>query len=119
MPGFPLTASTPGAIQARPGSLRELFAGRGFDPPWIERHVLRTGNFTTRHDDLFQAVSGDNLGIGKSFFEALGGFDETFARHGGENTEFGYQGQTRRGSWCRRSTPSPSTKCAASIMSAR
>ena len=36
-----------------------------------------------------RAVNGGNLGIGKSFFEALGGFDERFDRHGGEDTEFG------------------------------
>ena len=85
------------SIRHRSGSLRELFADRDFDPPWVERHVLRTGNFTTRHDDLFRAVSGGNLGIGKAFFESLGGFDETFDRHGGEDTEFGYRGQTGGG----------------------
>ena len=85
------------AIRHRSGCLRELFAGRDHDPPWVERHVVRTDNFTTRHDDLFRAVSGGNLGIGKRFFEGLGGFDETFDRHGGEDTELGYRGQTGGG----------------------
>ena len=57
--------------RSRPtGVATRAVCGRGFDPPWIERHVLCTGNFTTRHDDLFRAVSGGNFRIGKSFFEA-------------------------------------------------
>ena len=84
----------PDTIRHRPASLRELFADRESDPPWTQRQVVRTDNFTSKHDDLFRAVSGGNLGIGKAFFEALGGFDESFERHGSEDTEFGYRGQT-------------------------
>ena len=81
-------------VRNRAGTLKELFADREFDPPWTERHMLRTDDFTSKHDDLFRAVSGGNLGIGKAFFESLGGFDESFDRYGSEDTEFGYRGQT-------------------------
>ena len=84
----------PDTIRHRPASLKELFSDRESDPPWTERQVVRTDNFTSKHDDLFRAVSGGNLGIGKAYFDALGGFEESFDRHGSEDTEFGYRGQT-------------------------
>ena len=83
------------AVRGRPGSLAELFADRPFDPPWLERHMARTGDLTSRHDDLFRAVTGHNFGITRRFFEEAGGFDESFARYGGEDTELGYR------VWCR------------------
>ena len=86
-----------GTVLGRAGSLRELFADRPFDPPWWERHMARTGGLTSRHEDLFRAVTGHNMGISRAFFEAVGGFDESFARYGGEDTEFGYRVQTRGG----------------------
>ena len=58
------------AVRGRRGALRELFAGRPFDPPWIERHMARTGDLTSRHEDLFRAVTGNNLGISRGLFEA-------------------------------------------------
>ena len=86
-----------GAVRHRPGTLGELFADRPFDRPWQERHMARTGDLTSGHDDLFRAVTGHNLGISRAFFEAVGGFDESFARYGGEDTEFGYRVQMRGG----------------------
>ena len=86
-----------GAVRHRPGTLAELFAGRPFDAPWLERHMARTGDMTTGHDDLFRAVTGHNLGISRGFFEEAGGFDDSFARYGGEDTEFGYRVQMRGG----------------------
>ena len=85
------------AVRDRPASLRELFARRPCDAPWLERHMARTGDLTSRHDDLFRAVTGHNLGISRPFFEEVGGFDESFARYGGEDTEFGYRVQMRGG----------------------
>ena len=87
----------PGAVRARPGSLAELFAGRPFDPPWIERHMARTADLTSRHADLFRAVTGHNFGISRALFEAAGGFDEAFRRYGGEDTEFAYRAQVLGG----------------------
>lgn len=81
-------------IRDRAGSLKELFSDRDSDPPWTKRHVARTDNFTSKHDDLFRAVSGGNVGIGKAFYLAVGGFDESFERHGSEDIEFGYRAQT-------------------------
>ncbi|MYC09834.1 MAG: glycosyltransferase [Holophagales bacterium] len=85
----------PAAIRGRTGWLADLLADRPKDPPWFERHMARTGDLTSRHDDLFRAVTGHNLGIRKAFFEEAGGFDVSFDRYGGEDTEFGYR------VWCR------------------
>ena len=85
------------AVRDRPASLADLFAGRPFDRPWLERHMARTADLTSGHDDLFRAVTGHNLGISRVFFEEVGGFDESFARYGGEDTEFGYRVQMRGG----------------------
>ena len=83
------------AIRARTGTLEELFAGRGFDPPWLERHMARTGDLTSRHEDLFRAVTGNNFAVSRALFEALGGFDESFDRYGGEDTELAYRAHVR------------------------
>ena len=78
-------------IRNRPGSLRELLRGRRMDPPWIEAQMSRTDDLTSRADDLFRIVASCNLGIRRSFFELVGGFDETFTSWGGEDIEFGYR----------------------------
>ena len=83
------------AVRGRRGSLAELFAGRAFDPPWLERHMARTAELTSRHPDLFRAVTGHNMGISRAFFEEVGGFGESFTRYGGEDTEFAYRAQVR------------------------
>ena len=85
------------AVRDRPASLAALFAGRPFDKPWLERHMARTADLTSGRDDVFRAVTGHNLGISRTFFEEVGGFDESFARYGGEDTEFGYRVQMRGG----------------------
>ncbi len=85
------------AVRDRPASLAELFAGRPRDGPWLERHMARTADLTSGHDDAFRAVTGHNLGISRAFFEEVGGFDESFSRYGGEDTEFGYRVQMRGG----------------------
>ena len=85
------------AVRGRPGSLRALFADRDVDPPWIERHMARTGDLTAGREDLFRAVTGSNIGFGRAFFEEIGGFDESFNRYGGEDTELAYRAQVRGG----------------------
>ena len=99
--GFCAYVSAPGidaqAVRGRAGTLAALFAGRPFDPPWLERHMARTGDLTSRHDDLFRAVTGHNFAISRAFYEEVGGFDESFARYGGEDTEFGWRAQVRGG----------------------
>ena len=84
-----------GDIRAAAGSVGELFAGRPFDPPWNQRHMARTGDLTSRHPDLFRAVTGHNFAISRALFEYAGGFDESFTRYGGEDTEFAYRAQVR------------------------
>ena len=87
----------PSAIRGRPGSLCELFAGRPADGSFVAPHLARTRELTTRDDDLFRIASTGNLGVGRAFFEMLGGFDESFTRWGGEDTEFGWRAWTRGG----------------------
>ena len=85
------------AVRDRDAALRILFRGRPFDPPWIERHMARTGDLTSRHADLFRAVTGHNFAISRALFEEAGGFDGSFDRYGGEDTEFGYRVQAKGG----------------------
>ncbi len=84
-------------IRRRPGSLRELFSDRTADSSRIEGLMRRTSDLTTRADDIFHAIAGGNFGIGKSFYWLVGGSDESFARWGGEDTEFGYRAYARGG----------------------
>lgn len=87
-----------GSVRNRKGSLSELFKGRAVDrPEWIEFHMARTDDLTSDADDLFRVVTGGNLGVSRSFFELVGGYDETFTQWGCEDTEFGYRAFTRGG----------------------
>ena len=98
-------------IRSRPGTLKELFAGRKMeadDYDTLERILRRTDDLTSRADDLFRVVAGGNLGIRRGFYELVGGFDESFTQWGGEDTEFGYRGPVRgAGCWCRFGRRSP------------
>ena len=85
------------AIRGRPGTLRELFADRPFDPPWVEPYLRRTRDLTTRADDPFQCVVGGNFGIGREFYREVGGSDESFVRWGIEDNELAYRAYTRGG----------------------
>ena len=85
------------AIRQRPGTLQDLFADRPADPSFVERHMARTRDLTSRDDDLFRVVVSSNCGIDRQLYEIAGGFDESFIRWGHEDTEFGYRVQTRGG----------------------
>ena len=88
---------TAAAIRERRGTVADLLGARPSDPSWLERHMARTGDFTSRHTDLFRAVTGNNFAISRSLWREAGGFDESFTRYGGEDTEFGWRVQTRGG----------------------
>ena len=60
-------------------------------PQWIEFHMGRTKNLTSDDSDLFRIATGGNLGVRKSFFESVGGFDGDFKQWGGEDIEFGFR----------------------------
>ena len=87
----------PAAVRERPSTVRALLAGRASDPPWMAHHMAGTGGLTARRDDLFRAVTGNNFGMRREFFREVGGFDESFTRYGGEDTELGYRAQVRGG----------------------
>ena len=87
-------------IRSRPGTLKELFAGRKaslVDFRWFESHLGRTDDLTSKVDDLLLPIGGGNLGLRRGFYELVGGFDESFTQWGGEDTEFGYRACTRGG----------------------
>ena len=85
------------SVRSRPGSLKELLAGRPVEPPWVESHLRMTKDLTSRDDGLFRMVSGGNCGIRREFYQQIGGCDESFAGWGGEDVEFGYRAYTRGG----------------------
>ena len=78
-------------IRKRSGPLRALFADRAFDPAWTHKFLQVSDRMTATEHGIFRVVTGGNFGIGKAFYESLGGCDETFVRYGSEDTEFGYR----------------------------
>lgn len=79
------------AVDAEPG-LAALLSDRPQDAPlWIEAHHTRTDGLRGAHDDLFRVVTSGNLGVAAASFAAVGGFDASFDRWGGEDTELGYR----------------------------
>ena len=85
------------AIRERPGALGELFAHRPAHPEPSADVLLRTNELTSKDDDLYLAMVGANFGVRKDFYWLTGGHDESFARRGGEDTEFCYRAYTRGG----------------------
>ena len=76
----------------REGSLGVLFADRETRAPaWIDRHLARTDQLTSAHDDLFRVVTGGNLGVARSTYLGVGGFDATFTQWGSEDTDLGHR----------------------------
>ena len=94
----PVDGVDAGMIRNRPGTLRELFAGRKVDPAWFEPFWTRRGDLRSpKADDLFRVVASGNLGIRRGFYDLVGGFDESFTEWGGEDVEFGYRAYVRGG----------------------
>ena len=84
-------------IRRRPGSLQELLSDHPKDPSWMEGFLAGTGDLTARAHDPFSVLTGGNFGIGKGFYELVGGMDESFVRWGLEDTELGYRAFVRGG----------------------
>lgn len=87
------------AVRGRPRTVADLLAvgpgGRGSAARPGEEHLLRTRSLAARADDPFRALLGGNFGIGRAFYESLGGHDESFRRWGMEEIEFGYRAYIR------------------------
>ena len=81
-------------IRHRNGSIASLLGDRESDPPPLVEYLDKADNLNTKRDDVFRAVSGGNLGIRRRFLDEIGGFDETFTRYGGEDTELAYRAYT-------------------------
>ena len=81
----------PEMIAGRSGSLEELLSDRPTDPPWVENMLAETDDLTSRIENPFDAMVGADFGMGKSFYEQLGGMDESFVRWGLEDHELGYR----------------------------
>ena len=86
-------------IRRRTGSVQELLSDRPVRRPWVEDHLSRTSDLTSRADDPFTVMIGGNFGIGKGFYRSVGGCDESFMRWGTglEDTELCYRAYTRGG----------------------
>jgi len=79
------TAATAGGLSAALGDRKVE------RPEWIEFHMRRTGDLTSPDDDLFRVVTGGNLSMRRHLFDRLGGFNDSFTRWGGEDTELGWR----------------------------
>ena len=92
----PLGGLDADAVRARRGAFADLLsAGGGAAPRPGEGHLLRTRGLTSRADDPYRALLGGNFGIGRAFYESVGGHDESFTRWGMEEIEFGYRAYLR------------------------
>ena len=81
-------------IRDRNGSIASLLGDRESDPPPLVEYLDKADNLNSKRDDIFRAVSGGNLGIRRRFLDEIGGFNETFTRYGGEDTELAYRAYT-------------------------
>ncbi len=81
----------PGTISSRPGTLEELLSDRPTDPPWVDKMLTATDDLTSRIENPFDAAVAADFGMGKGFYEQVGGMDESFVRWGPEDHELGYR----------------------------
>ncbi len=84
-------------IRHRGGSWPALFAGRPMAPRGFGHDMRLADDPASRDDDLFRLVTGANFGIGRAFFDAVGGYKESFTGWGAEDIEFGYRVYTGGG----------------------
>ena len=91
----PVDAANAPAASQRRGRLAETFAGRKAEPSKIESYLRRTGDLTSKADDPFRVLEGASIGIRREFHEQVGGFDESCAPCGMDDTEFGYRAHVR------------------------
>lgn len=80
-------------VRRRTGPISDLFRSAPVDPP-IRPDFLQTSRLMLKADNLFWGVEGWGFGVGKAFYESLGGMDESFTRWGMEDMEFGYRAYT-------------------------
>ncbi len=103
-----LTPDRIGTAVASERGMAGLLHGRPQEvPAWLEAHYRRTDGLRGAHDDLFRVVTSGNLGIGAATFAQVGGFDASFDRWGGEDTELGYRLFTAGGLL----VPEPAARC--------
>jgi len=81
-------------IRDRKGPIASLLGDRESDSPPLAEYLDKANDLNTKRDDVFRAVSGGNLGMRRTFLDEIGGFNETFTRYGGEDTELAYRAYT-------------------------
>lgn len=84
-------------LSSRSGSLQELLSERPTDPPRVEKMLAETDGLTARIENPFDAMVGADFGMGKGFYEQVGGTDESFVRWGLEDYELAYRVYVRGG----------------------
>ena len=91
----PAGDATARAASCHSGRHAKPIAGRTAQPPWIESHLRRTSDLTSKADDPFRVVEGASIGIRRAFHELVGGFDEACDLGGAQDMEFGYRAHAR------------------------
>lgn len=74
------------------GSMEALLEGRERRrPEYLEMHMQRTKDLVGGQTDIFRVVTSGNQAMRAETYFRVGGYDDTFDRWGGEDTEFGYR----------------------------
>ncbi|WP_309248186.1 glycosyltransferase family 2 protein, partial [Rothia santali] len=61
------------------------------EPAWLADEYRRSGNLLRADDRSYRFVISAVLTCTRWFFEAVGGFDETFQQYGGEDWEWAHR----------------------------
>ncbi|HEY0936605.1 MAG TPA: glycosyltransferase [Trebonia sp.] len=82
-----------------PAHVSDWFAGRLRpdelpEPAWLRQAYQRSGNLRLVDQRSYRYLISAVLGLSRSLFEELGGFDERFVSYGGEDWELAHRGYT-------------------------
>ena len=61
------------------------------EPQWLSERYAASGNLLRLAPDAYRFVISAVMACGRSLFDELGGFDESFVRYGGEDWEFAHR----------------------------
>ena len=69
------------------------------DPTWLTNGYRRTDDLRAAGDEDFRLVISAVLGVDRTLWDAIGGFDESFVGYGGEDWDLGWRAWLSGGSW--------------------